>query len=288
MGAGNRAVTKSGGKIEVRRVAGSLGAEIEGVNLAQGLDGDAAAQIREALLEHLVIFFRNQDLTSGQYQAFAEKFGGLAEYPMISALQGYPKIIRVAKMEDETINFGGIWHSDTTYLENPPMGTMLLARELPPHGGDTIFANQYMAYEALSDGMKRMLDPLVAINTSTLATASRTREDRLKDMPHKEGAKEFAAEHPVVRKHPETGRKALFVNVGRTERFKDVTVEESTPILQYLFRHQIQAQFTCRFVWRPGSLAFWDNRAVQHYAVNDYKGYRRIMHRITLEGDRPR
>ena len=126
MGAGNRAVTKSGGKIEVRRVAGSLGAEIEGVNLAQGLDGDAAAQIREALLEHLVIFFRNQDLTSGQYQAFAEKFGGLAEYPMISALQGYPKIIRVAKMEDETINFGGIWHSDTTYLENPPMGTMLL------------------------------------------------------------------------------------------------------------------------------------------------------------------
>lgn len=279
MGAKNR--------IEVRPVAGALGAEIEGVNLAKGLDDETIAAIREALLEHLVVFFRDQDLTSAQYQAFAEKFGELAEYPMINAIEDYPKIIPVAKLEHETVNFGGIWHADTTYLENPPMGTMLLARELPPRGGDTLFSNQFMAYEALSPGMRRMLDPLIAINTSTLATASRTREDRLKDMPHKEGERDFAAEHPVVRTHPESGRKALFVNVGHTERFADMTVEESQPILNFLFQHQIQPQFTCRFVWRPGSLAFWDNRNSQHNAVNDYNGYRRVMHRITLEGDRP-
>ena len=274
--------------IAVRRVAGALGAEIEGVNLAQGLDGDAVAAIREALLEHLVVFFRDQDLTSAQYQAFAEAFGELAEYPMISSIEGHPKIIPVVKLEQETVNFGGIWHTDTTYLEHPPMGTMLLARELPSHGGDTLFANQYMAYAALSPGMRRMLDPLMAINTSTLATASRTREDRLKDMPHEEGAKEFTCEHPVLRTHPETGRKALFVNVGHTERFKDMTVEESRPLLDFLFQHQVQPQFTCRFVWQPGSLAFWDNRASQHNAVNDYNGYRRVMHRITLAGDTPR
>jgi taurine dioxygenase len=274
--------------IEVRPVAGALGAEIAGVNLAQGIDGDAVAAIREALLEHQVVFFRGQDLTSAQYQAFAEKFGELAEYPMISSIEGYPKIIPVVKLEHETVNFGGIWHTDTTYLDHPPMGTMLLARELPPRGGDTLFANQVMAYEALSPGMRRMLDPLIGINTSTLATASRTREDRLKDMPHEEGAKEFTTEHPVVRTHPETGRKSLFVNVGHTERFQDMTVEESRPLLDFLFQHQVQPQFTCRFVWQPGSLAFWDNRSSQHNAVNDYNGSRRVMHRITLAGDTPR
>ena len=207
---------------------------------------------------------------------------------MIGSIEGFPKIIPVIKLERETVNFGGIWHSDTTYLDQPPMGTMLLARELPPLGGDTLFANQYMAYEALSPGMRRMLDPLIAINTSTLATASRTREDRLKDMPHEEGAKEFTCEHPVVRTHPETGRKGLYVNVGHTERFKDMAVEESRPLLDFLFQHQVQPQFTCRFVWQPGSLAFWDNRASQHNAVNDYTGHRRVMHRITLAGDTPR
>ena len=150
-------------KIEVRRISGALGAELEGVNLAQGLDGDAVAAIREALREHLVIFFRKQDLTSAHYQAFAEKFGELGEYPMIGSIEGYPKIIPVTKLEHETINFGGIWHSDTTYLENPPMGTMLLARELPPRGGDTVFANQYMAYETLSEGMRKMLDGLTGV-----------------------------------------------------------------------------------------------------------------------------
>ena len=274
-------------QIKVRPISGALGAEIEGINLAQGVDAEAAAAIRGALLEHIVIFFRDQDLSSEQYMEFAAHFGEPSEYPMISSIEGYPKIIPVTKLEHESINFGGLWHSDTTYLEKPPMATLLLARELPPHGGDTIFANQVMAYEALSDGMKQLLDGLIVVNTSTLDGASATREHRLKDHPHEAGPRDFTAEHPAVRKHPETGRKSLFVNIAHSDRFKDMTREESAPILNYLFQHQIQPQFTCRFSWRPGSLAFWDNRSGQHNAVNDYGGFRRVMHRITLEGDTP-
>jgi taurine dioxygenase len=168
------------------------------------------------------------------------------------------------------------------------MGTMLVAREVPPAGGDTMFANTYLAYETLSEGMKRLLDGLIAINTSAKADASRTREDRVKQSVRDDAKKEYVGEHPVVRTHPETGRKALYVNVGHTLRFKDMTVEESEPILQYLFQHQTRPEFTCRFTWRPGSLAFWDNRCALHNPVNDYHGYRRVMHRITLAGDKPR
>jgi taurine dioxygenase len=168
------------------------------------------------------------------------------------------------------------------------MGTMLVAREVPPVGGDTLFANMYLAYEALSDGMKRLLDGLRGVSTSIKADATRTREDRIKSDPTTQSRQEFIAEHPVVRTHPETGRKALYVNVAHTVRFAGMTEAESTPILGYLFRHQVQPEFTCRFAWRVGSLAFWDNRAAQHNPVNDYHGYRRVMHRITLAGDRPR
>jgi taurine dioxygenase len=186
------------------------------------------------------------------------------------------------------VNFGGIWHSDTTYLELPPMGTMLVAREVPPVGGDTLFANQYLAYEALSDGMKKLLDGLCAVNSSAKANTTRTREDRIKSDPSRRPNDDFIAEHPVVRTHPETGRKALYVNVGHTVRFSGMTEEESAPLLDYLFRHQTRPEFTCRFAWRVGSLAFWDNRAAQHNPINDYHGYRRVMHRITLAGDKPR
>jgi taurine dioxygenase len=167
------------------------------------------------------------------------------------------------------------------------MGTMLIAREVPPVGGDTLFANQYLAYERLSDGMKRLIDGLVAVNASAKADVTRTREDRLKDSKNPQSRKDYLAEHPVVRTHPETGRKALYVNVAHTMRFKDMSEEESAPILDYLFRHQIRPEFTCRFHWEPGSIAFWDNRCAQHNPVNDYHGYRRLMHRITLKGDKP-
>jgi taurine dioxygenase len=166
------------------------------------------------------------------------------------------------------------------------MGSMLLAREVPPFGGDTLFASQYLAYESLSEGMRRLLDGLVAVNASAKADVTRTREDRVKEQ---EGAsKNFEAEHPVIRTHPETGRKALYVNVAHTVRFKGMTEEESAPLLRFLFEHQVKAEFTCRFQWRVGSLAFWDNRCTQHNPINDYHGQRRVMHRITLAGDKPR
>jgi taurine dioxygenase len=275
-------------RIEVRRIAGGIGAEISGVDLGRDLDEETVADIRRAWLEHSVVFFRDQDLPPARFLTFARRFGQVVEYPFIKGLEDFPEIIPVIKLEHEKTNFGGIWHSDTSYLEAPPMGTMLVAREVPPAGGDTLFASGYLAYETLSAGMQRLLDGLVAINTSAKADASRTREDRVKQSVRADAKKEYVGEHPVVRTHPETGRKALYVNVGHTLRFRDMTVEESEPILDYLYRHQTRPEFTCRFAWRVGSLAFWDNRCALHNPVNDYHGYRRVMHRITLAGDKPR
>jgi taurine dioxygenase len=273
---------------DVRPIAGALGAEIHSVKLDRGLDAATVAAIRKALLDHLVIFFHDQDLPPERFMAMAKHFGEPIEYPFVRGIDGFPHIIRVAKLEHETVNFGGIWHSDTTYLEVPPMGTMLVAREVPPVGGDTLFANQYLAYETLSDGMKRVLGGLKGVNSSAKAATTRTREDRKRTDPASQPHEDFMAEHPVVRTHPETGRKSLYVNVGHTVRFAGMTEAESAPILNYLFAHQTKPEFTCRFAWRVGSLAFWDNRCAQHNPINDYHGYRRVMHRITLAGDTPR
>ena len=274
--------------IEIHPVAGALGAEISRVDLAKDLDDDTIAAIRRAWLAHLVVFFRDQELTPRQFLALGRRFGEPIEYPFVKGLPEAPEVIAVLKLEHEQVNFGGIWHSDTTYLERPPMASMLIAREVPDAGGDTEFANMYLAYETLSDGMKRLLDPLTAVNSSALADVSRTREDRIKDSARAGAAKAYVAEHPVVRVHPETGRKALYVNVAHTERFSGMTREESLPLLRYLFQHQVRPELTCRFRWRPGSIAFWDNRCAQHNAINDYAGKRRLMHRLTLAGDRPR
>ncbi len=274
--------------IEIRPIAGALGAEIHGVDVSQDLPDHTIADIRRAFLDHLVVFFRDQDINSKQFLAFARRFGTVIEYPFVKGLEEEPLIVPVVKLEHEKVNFGGVWHSDTTYLENPPMGTMLVAREVPPYGGDTLFANQYLAYEMLSDGMKKMLDGLQAVSSSSKAEVSRTREDRIKSSPTEHSRKEYAVEHPVVRTHPETGRKSLYINTAHTLRFKDMTEEESKPLLNYLHQHQVRPEFTCRFSWQPGSIAFWDNRCAQHNPVNDYHGFRRVMHRVTLEGDRPR
>lgn len=280
------APSRAAARLDVRPVAGSLGAEIHGVDLSRPLDASTVAAIRGVLLEHLVVFFRGQTLAPAQQLAFARAFGEPVDYPQLKGLPECPMITPVVKLEHERMNFGGVWHSDTTYLERPPMGSMLYAIEIPPYGGDTLFANQYQAYEALSAGLRRVLDGLVGVNTSTKAAASKTREDRMRAAG--EELKVLTGEHPVVRTHPETGRKALFVNVGHTERFKGWSEEESRPLLEYLFAHQVKPEFTCRFRWAPGSLAFWDNRCVQHNPVNDYHGFRRVMHRVTLAGDPPR
>jgi taurine dioxygenase len=270
--------------MEIRRIAGALGAEIHGVDLATAKDEELYF-IRKTWLEHLVVFFRDQPLTPEQFMAFARRIGEPVEYPFVKGIPGFPEVIEVKKLEHEKVNFGGIWHSDTAYLEMPPMASMLVAREVPPTGGDTLFANMYLAYETLSAGLKRILSDLKAVNASSKADVTRTREDRTGGSDR---SREYVAEHPVVRTHPETGRKALYVNVGHTVRFKDMTEEESRPLLAYLFEHQTRPEFTCRFSWQPGSIALWDNRCTQHNPVNDYHGYRRVMHRITLAGDRPR
>jgi len=245
----------------------------------------------EAWLEHLVLFFRDQPLDVDTFRSFAELFGRPVEYPFVPGLAGHPDVIEIAKYPGETVNFGGIWHSDTTYLERPPKATTLIAREIPPVGGDTLFANQYAAFEALSAGMQQLLLPLRAVNTSSQADVSHTREDRRLDAAE-EGydapCETYEATHPVVRTHPETGRPSLFVNVAHTARFEGMTEAESRPLLAYLFAHQVRPEFTCRFRWQVGSIALWDNRCVQHNPVNDYHGHQRVMHRITLSGDRPR
>jgi taurine dioxygenase len=272
--------------IEVRPVAGALGAELRGVDIARPLANEIVAEIRQAFLDHLVVFIRDQKLTPQAQIAFAQRFGQPMEYPQLKGLPECPLVTPVVKLEHERVNFGGVWHSDTSYLARPPMASMLYAVETPPRGGDTLFANQYLAYETLSEGLQQTLAGLVGVNSSAKADVSKTREDRLRDA----GAelKVLIGEHPVVRTHPETGRKALYVNFGHTARFRGWTEQESAPLLDSLFMHQVRPEFTCRFHWEPGSLAFWDNRCTQHNPVNDYHGYRRVMHRVTLAGDTPR
>jgi taurine dioxygenase len=268
----------------VRRMAGAIGAEIGGVKLRPDLPDAIIAELRRLWLEHLVLFFRNQELTPRELAAVARRFGEVVHYPFLKGLDEAPEVIRVAKLEHETVNFGGLWHTDTAYLAEPPMATMLIACEVPPHGGDTLFASLYAAYDALTDGMKQMLAPLRALNSSSKAEKNRTREDRAANEP----PQVLEAEHPVVRTHPETGRKALYVNSGHTLRFVGMTEAESTPLLEYLFAHQVRPEFTCRFHWEHRSIAFWDNRCALHNPINDYHGFRRIMHRVTVAGDPPR
>ncbi|HTL84070.1 MAG TPA: TauD/TfdA family dioxygenase, partial [Acidimicrobiia bacterium] len=224
-------------RIKVLPIAGALGAEITGVDLATDLVDETVVEIRCAWLEHLVVFFRDQMLEPAEFLAFARRMGEPVEYPFVKGIEGFPEIIAVTKLPHETVNFGGIWHSDTVYLEQPPMGTMLVAREVPPYGGDTMFANMYAAYDALSPGMQRMLEGLRAVHTSALADVSKTREDRIRDSGDAAADREYVSEHPVVRTHPETGRKALYVNVAHSSRFVDMTEDESRPLLQFLFAH---------------------------------------------------
>ncbi|HEU5302965.1 MAG TPA: TauD/TfdA family dioxygenase [Acidimicrobiia bacterium] len=285
-------VENGDGDLEVRPIAGALGAEVSGVDLSSDLSDAVVARIRRAWLEHLVLFFRGQTLTPAAFLAFARRVGEPVEYPFVKGIEGFPEIIAVTKLPHETVNFGGIWHSDTTYLPRPPMATMLVAREIPPVGGDTMFANMVAAYEALSPGMQRLLDGLDAVNTSALADVSKTREDRMRDSAPdadaQQAEREYVAEHPVVRTHPETGRKALYVNVAHTARFVGMTEQESAPLLRFLFEHSVRPEFTCRFRWEVGSLSLWDNRCAMHNPINDYHGHTRTMHRITLAGDAPR
>jgi len=279
--------------IDVRPMAGALGADIYDIDLARPLDDATFAAIERAFHEHLVLFFHDQRLTPEQHIDFTRRFGPLSRSPYIKHMDEYPDIIAVLKEADELniSTFGNAWHSDFSFMEQPPLGSVLYGREVPSHGGDTLFANMYLAYDALSDGMRRLLDPLNAMHSGRPYGVGGLPKDLkvsrsigiVRDDP--EADREIA--HPVVRVHPKTGRKALFVNQIYTTRFEGMTEAESRPLLQFLYRHAIRPEFTCRLRWRTGDLAMWDNRSAMHYAINDYDGQRRLMHRTTIVGERP-
>jgi taurine dioxygenase len=276
--------------IRVAPMSGALGAEISGVDLTKPLDRERTAEIRRAWLEHQVVCFRDQGITPAQQVAFAEYFGVLDTYPFIEPLPEQPAVIPIVKEKETRANFGGGWHSDTTYQACPPMATLLYARDVPARGGDTLFANMYSAYEALSDGMKSLLSGLAGVFTASKVHGSTGYYQKAdhpmasKKDPNRVEERHF---HPLVRTHPETQRKGLFVSLPHITRIDGMKTEESTPLLEYLARHATRPEFTTRLTWREGSLTMWDNRCVQHYALNDYAGERREMHRITLKGDAP-
>jgi taurine dioxygenase len=278
-------------RIAVQPLAGALGAEITGVDLTQALDNQAWSEIHRAFVEHLVLMFPGQPLEPEAQLAFARRFGAIGHVPYIKTMDAYPEIIEVRKEPHNTRNFGNGWHTDFTFQDKPPLATLLHAKELPPYGGDTMFANMYLAYESLSPGLKSMLDGLDAIHCALRYYGpnggSITDPDTRAMIVTGSADAAREVEHPVVRTHPDSNRKCLFVNPSYTTRFRDMTAEESAPLLRYLFDHSAKPEFTCRYRWRPQTLTVWDNRCTQHYAINDYDGFQRLMHRVTVEGERP-
>jgi len=276
-------------RITVKPVAGAMGAEVEGVSLATDLDNQAFDEIHRALLRYHVLFFRDQDLSPQQLSKVAGRFGPLNRHPYVEPLPGTPDVFAIVKEPEDRHHFGNGWHTDLSYAEKPAMGAMLYGVEVPPYGGDTLFTNLHLAYDTLSDGMKDMLAGLTAVfsNMRTYGPNAQRFKDGVKAMNVTQQAEISRVEHPIVRTHPETGRKCMFVNELHTVGIKDMTDEESRPILEYLNAHMRKPEFTCRFRWRKGSLAFWDNRCTAHYAINDFDGMRRVMHRVTIEGERP-
>jgi taurine dioxygenase len=282
-------MTMRNSTIDVRQVSINVGAEIHGIDLRQPLDERTTRDIRTALTDHGVIFFRDQDITPAQHLDFATKFGEPDIDPTASLGQvpGHPEICEVRKEPEESRNIGGNWHTDHCFDRYPPLGSVLLARELPPFGGDTMFASMYAAYDALSDGLKKTLNGLRAVQAKTRAFAALPKDRAVSAAEKADIDARFAARealHPVTPVHPESGKRLLFVNPTYTVRFEGWTEKESRPLLEYLFQHAARPEFTYRFQWREGSIAFWDNRAVWHYALNDYHGERRLMHRIALKG----
>ena len=278
--------------LNIRPVAPACGAEVFGLDLANP-PADAMRRVADALARHAVLFFRDQRLTPEQQLEVTRRFGDILRVPYVRHLEAYPDIIAVLKEADERgiSTFGGTWHSDFSFLDAPPSLTLLYALELPALGGDTLWASQYAAYDTLSPGLRRMLDPLRAVQTAwphgTRGPAPGTAVSRSIGMVRNDPEADREVAQPVVRVHPVTGRRALFVNPVYTERFEGMTLDESRPLLQYLFGHATRAEFTCRLRWAPGTLAVWDNRCLLHLAINDYDGSRRLLQRTTVAGERP-
>jgi len=273
--------------VTVTPLSPAVGAIVGGVDIANGVDDEQFAQIRQAYIDHGVIFFRDQHLTEAQHIEWAERWSEINVNRFFAPVEGFPQIAEVRKEPDQELNIGTRWHTDHSYDQIPAMGSILLAREVPASGGDTLFSSQYAAYDALSDGLKSVLRTMRAEHTSR-RTFGAMGEKSAPDTTTRIGNAELATQdamHPVIIEHPLSGRPALYVNVDFTIKFEGWTEQESAPLLQYLWAHAADPVFTGRFRWEAGSMAIWDNRAVQHRALNDYQGHRRLMHRITLEGE---
>ncbi len=277
--------------LTVAPLTGAMGAELSGIDLRDPLSDSALSEIRDALHSYGAVFFRDQPLTHDQHLVFARHFGALEEHPIVNGMESHPEIIRMHKPAGESASFGVGWHSDNSFLSEPSLGSIVRAEIVPPHGGDTLFTNMAAAYDGLSPGMKRLLDGLVAVHSASEAYTSDTAVDKYDGDTaityRRSDAITNRVEHPVVRTHPESGHKALYVNPMFTLHFKDMSKEESAGLLDYLFRHATRGEFQCRFRWQPGSVAFWDNRLVMHNALNDYQGFERLLYRVTVAGDRP-
>jgi taurine dioxygenase len=273
--------------IEISPIAGALGAEIGGVDVAQDLDDSVIGEIRQALLDHGVIFFRDQTLARDRHKAFTRRFGEIFIHPNYNGVSADPEIVDIRREPGDKKIVGEDWHTDTTMVADPPMGAILYAIEVPPYGGDTLFANQYLAYDTLSPGLKRTVESLRAVHTDRLVAGPQANMNAHRSTKVREDAnwRETISVHPVVRTHPETGRKLLFVNRSYTVGFEGWTEAESRPLLEYLLEHGHRPEFTCRFRWANGSIAFWDNRCTKHLAVHDAGPYRRVMRRTQIRGD---
>jgi taurine dioxygenase len=275
--------------VKISPLTANLGAIVEGVDVGSDLDDATIAAVRAAFVDHHVLFFRDQVLTPERQIEFGRRFGELDMHPFVEGMSSHPEVIEIITDPEDSVNFGGGWHTDVTFLKEPDLGSILFAVEVPEYGGDTLFADQHAAYEALSDPMKAFLGGLEARHSAGSQYAeggysTRSRSMRTKN-PERAGE---VVEHPVIRTHPESGRKGIYVNPAFTTRILGLRPAESETLLSFLFAHSVKEEFTCRFRWEPGSLAMWDNRSVQHYALHDYRGRARRMRRVTIKGDRPR
>ena len=270
--------------IEIRLLSGAGGAEVYGVDLSEELDNATAEAVHSAYLEHIALFFQNQSLTAPQMERFVRRFGDPLVHPYLHAVEGSKYVHELRKTPDQTVNFGNGWHADFTFLERPSAANALYARTIPDFGGDTVFINTAMAYDALSEGMKRMLGGMRAVH--------RVHPRYVTDVDVMSNQKGKVVEeqcvHPVVRSHPETGRKILYINPSFVPQFEDMTEAESRPLLDYLIGHMTQPEFQIRYRWSPDVFGIWDNRCSLHTALNDYPGKLRVMHRmVVLETSRP-
>jgi len=274
--------------MKVKPLTGSIGAEVLNIDISQDLPESVVTDIRSVLLQHKVIFFREQDLTPEDQIRFANRFGQISKSPVYNTLETHPEIMPVVKEATDQDIIGDTWHTDETFQETPPMGSLLYAREIPDVGGDTLWANLALAFDRLSDGLKDRLLTMKALHSNDFLTANAKTRNSTRSTKLREDAPAMQSLHPVVRTHDETEQRVLFVNQPFTYAFEGMSREESLPLLSYLYQASSRPEMTCRFRWQKGSLAFWDNRCTLHYACNDYSGQRREMHRITLEGTIPR